>query len=97
VPVEAAVVVGIADNKRGEGIRVYPVPTQGVVNIEMDKQIGDLGVRVFNEKGQCVLKNRYSYATVVSLDLSAMPQGSYFLQLLDDGMVVGTQKLSVIR
>ena len=97
VPVEAAVVVGIADNKRGEGIRVYPVPTQGVVNIEMDKQIGDLGVRVFNEKGQCVLKNRYSYATVVSLDLSAMPQGSYFLQLLDGGMVMGTQKLSVIR
>ncbi len=97
VPVEAAVVVGITDEKGTDGISVYPVPSRGFVNIDLDKRIEKLSVRVYNAEGQCVKKERFRDTAYISLDLHDLPQGSYFLRLMADRVLLATKKFSLIK
>jgi hypothetical protein len=66
------------------GVKVYPNPTTGLVQINWGTVNKEMKVIVYNTLGQCILYNEcYNQAAKV-VDLSMMAAGNYYIVLRDD-------------
>jgi hypothetical protein len=75
-------------------IRIYPNPANSLLTIQSNFPYQT--IKVYSIAGQQVLTQSYLASTQV--DVSALPQGLYTLQLVNEkGSIVHTQKLSVQR
>lgn len=70
----------VNENTSSRELNIYPNPTQNMVTIEA---IGLHQVRVFNMMGQEV-KCQATTEDNVTIDLSAQPQGCYFIETMTD-------------
>jgi glucose/arabinose dehydrogenase len=70
---------------------VYPVPSDGILNIESKAKIDF--VSIVTTEGKEVYSEKYSK----SLDVTRLAAGMYYLQLLDDGKRVVERKKILIR
>ncbi len=81
--------------KKSASFSVYPNPSSGVFRLDLSAILStDLSYQVYDVsgrlvKGEKVAENRAS----VELDLSAFEQGVYFLQLYEDGGLLGVERL----
>ena len=68
------------------GFKTYPSVTQGLVNLEWDKNgLGTADVRVVNVLGQTVLTQKTNLTDGrTTLDLSRFASGTYIIQLQSD-------------
>jgi hypothetical protein len=77
---------GIGDNVNNVGLQVYPNPTQGLMTITIDANNFDQAqIRIIDIVGKIVYEQENlningSYKATV--DLSALPQGVYFVTVL---------------
>lgn len=79
-----------------EDIKIWPNPSEGLVNVEMpiqDKR-GDVGLNLFSMEGKllgtyAVTKGR----DIEQIDLGQLPSGIYFLSLESKGAVLGRAKV----
>ncbi|MFH0756837.1 MAG: PKD domain-containing protein [Bacteroidota bacterium] len=66
-------------------LKIYPNPTPGVFNIEMDNPVmGDLLIDIFTEQGSKVINIKFLKETnhfVAQVDLSGQSSGLYFISL----------------
>ena len=76
----------IVDNEL-EGLKIYPSPTTGVLNIHSETAISQ--IEIYNLLGQLVQSN----TDQVSIDISSVDQGIYFVKVMDENGNVGTQKV----
>lgn len=84
-----------AEELIGRGsISVYPIPSNGLVNVAMaDKNIEPATCKLFKLDGE--LLQTWLLDGQITLDLSGMASGTYILQLLHNGNVVGSQRLVI--
>ncbi|MBV6460074.1 MAG: Ycf48-like protein [Flavobacteriales bacterium] len=75
--------VGINESKmQTESLRVYPNPAGNSVTVEWSKELQVQSLAVFDYLGREVLNEKLSNNTHnIQLDVSALPQGMYFLHL----------------
>jgi hypothetical protein len=74
-------------------VRVYPNPSSGIVNVEFGVEYENVRVEVLNTLGQVIASENANNLQHVSFHMSYHPAGVYFIQVLKDKKVVGTQKL----
>lgn len=67
---------------------IYPNPTNGLINIEFEKTEIDISLALSNALGQSVLNKQYSSTNSISLDVTNIPNGVYFLKLELNGNVI---------
>jgi hypothetical protein len=77
------IVNGIDELNNNSGIKIYPVPASGTLNIDItNNNIGLTSMYVFDVTGKQVMEQNISVnATHVSLDVSKLDNGVYFLRL----------------
>jgi hypothetical protein len=79
---------GIAETNIGVGISVYPNPSEGIYNIEMNaKNKQEVNIKVMNALGFAVLSARnvsFDGSYKSTLDLSGQAEGLYFLVIGND-------------
>lgn len=63
----------------GADISVYPNPSQGIINLDWGTTVADLQFAVYSVDGKEMYRQAVSSKTTRSVDLSALPAGSYFL------------------
>jgi hypothetical protein len=74
-------------NGQNDGVRIFPNPTNGLVNICLDAFPGNPStVEIINTEGKVILTKSLEYRT--SIDLSGNPAGMYILRLVSDNKVV---------
>ncbi|MCT4663824.1 MAG: T9SS type A sorting domain-containing protein [Flavobacteriales bacterium] len=73
---------GLEDLEEGK-VTVYPNPTNGIVNIDVESSITDFEITVYNPLGQIVKQDAYQDQTSVEYDLSEMTNGLYQVVLRD--------------
>lgn len=79
----------------GEGLRLFPNPSEGVFYLEIDK-LSDIHISVQNALGEMVYQRDVVPFGKIAIDLSEFSQGVYFLKLENkDGYVY--RKLTVER
>ena len=80
------------------GIRVYPNPGNGLVNIlfEEDNSFKPARISVYNFTGNCIFREEPSDDKMVALNISGFPSGLYFI-VINNGKVTSTFKYHLIR
>lgn len=69
------------DVVRNEGIKVYPNPSNGIVNIAIENYAGEVTVAVFDANGRNVYSKTGDYLAVNNLNLSGLQKGIYILNV----------------
>ena len=65
---------------------VYPNPSNGNLNIEFQKLVKKLELKIFNLSGKTVFQNQFSNSSKIqNLNLAHLPPGTYILYLNADG------------
>lgn len=72
---------------------VYPNPSTGLVNIQLNFQISDLSIRVKDMMGRIILDNLPADNTAILLDISSFSEGKYMLEILERETVLGRKSI----
>lgn len=65
-------------------VDVYPNPSNGVVQVNLNNYTGKQTIMVFNELGQVIYNEQVIGTNNLSLDLSSQPKGIYILKVMGD-------------
>ncbi len=86
----ASVVVGVEENVLDQRLRVFPNPTDGLLNVQFEAPAnGTAQIEVFNVLGERVFGTTRAMGAGVqreTLDLSALTGGIYFVNITADGV-----------
>lgn len=67
------------------GLKIYPNPSPGVFNLEMDNELfGDLNISIISQSGREILKINFNKSTThfsTRIDLSGQTRGTYFVKI----------------
>lgn len=91
--------IGIMESSIAEGMKVYPNPTLGIVNIEVNsnRNINDYNVRVTNIMGAMVNPNLQTLSSKkISIDLTGMVSGIYFV-IIENGKDRVVKRVSLLE
>jgi hypothetical protein len=69
------------DNVLYKGIKVYPNPSNGIVNIAIDNYAGNITVEVYDINGRKVFSNAGDYMKVNTVNLQGFQKGIYILNV----------------
>lgn len=72
------------DNVLNKGIKVYPNPSSGIVNVSIDNYAGNITVEVFDMNGRKVFSNAGDYMKANTINLQGFQKGVYILNVKGD-------------
>jgi hypothetical protein len=81
---------------RGEDIKVYPNPVSKKLNIKCYelKGKGDKTIKIYNSQGLKMEEIKVPEANeIITINVQSWPRGMYFVQLVVDGVAVGSKKI----
>lgn len=75
------------DVTKNNGIKIYPNPSNGVVNVSIENYSGNLNVEIYDINGRKVFYNTGNYSTDKAISLQGLQAGVYVLKLEgEDGL-----------
>lgn len=90
----------VEENTLETGLSIYPNPTAGLVNINMDlRSASTVNMTVLNIVGETVMQQAKGFgagAQRTTLDLSGLAQGSYIVNIVADGMTA-TRQIAITK
>ncbi|MBP6039392.1 MAG: T9SS type A sorting domain-containing protein [Flavobacterium sp.] len=72
------------DNVLNKGIKVYPNPSNGIVNVSIDNYAGNITVEVYDINGRKVFSNAGDYMKANTINLQGFQKGVYILNVKGD-------------
>jgi hypothetical protein len=60
---------------------VFPIPTTGLLNVDLDKIYSHTNIEVFSTTGQILLQEDYQQKEQINLNISKMLPGLYFIKI----------------
>jgi len=87
--------VGSINESIISGIKVYPVPTKNIVNIEMPDGIRE--IRMINYLGDIVYMQDINQENLIQIPTSNYNPGVYVFEFITDEGQVITKKIVVVR
>lgn len=81
-------VTEIAGNNNAFGIKIYPNPTKGILNIYFGSDLNNVNIVIENTIGQKVYESKSNQVkgTVLSIDLEKYSNGFYFIKINNKNM-----------
>jgi len=86
--------LSVSDNNLSENISLFPNPTNGDLNLNFTRSLGELDVNVINVNGQVVLSSQIEGIGNSTLATSKLANGVYFAQVASDS---GTATIKFIK
>lgn len=77
--------VGIDTTERMGGIRVYPNPTKGMVNIDLGGEAGEGLLRILDMYGRHIVEQKIGGRRTLQVDVRGMAQGVYLIAVEQRG------------
>lgn len=80
-------VQGVKDHPHTSGIKIYPTPAKNTLNLDFNSMtLKSFSIQVFDITGKLLKKDEFSSErSSVSVDISGLPNGFYYLKLLSSG------------
>ncbi|MFN0189872.1 MAG: T9SS type A sorting domain-containing protein [Bacteroidia bacterium] len=70
--------IGLNDLVTNEDVRIYPVPANQKINIELATE-GDYTASIFDLTGRQMLSDNYSFRRIVSIPVTSLESGAYLV------------------
>lgn len=84
-------------NEQNIDINVYPNPTTGIINISIPKSFSSSEIRIIDLEGRLVNKFLNSNSENISVNLSNMPNGLYFVYVYSADRLIAIQRFIIER
>lgn len=81
-----ATTLSTEDNALSKGIKIYPNPSNGILNIAVANYTGDLNIEIFDINGRKVLSNKGDFTSEKAMNLSGLQSGVYIVKLQGDNL-----------
>ena len=91
IAVYVATPVGIEEVPTNDLISLFPNPTNGIVNLNID-EVDNLKIEIYNSLGAKVLEEQLQSNKI---DLSMLSEGVYFYRLKDDNQLKASNILVI--
>ncbi len=78
-------------------IKIYPNPTNGMVQLDWGNLKSKIYVDVYNSVGQAMLHEEVNNQSHHEANLSNLPEGNYYIVLRDDQGNYSTNKITLLR
>ncbi|MCC6690266.1 MAG: T9SS type A sorting domain-containing protein [Bacteroidia bacterium] len=82
---ESTYPVGINNIHKEDGIKIYPIPSNGILNIAVPFELRNGELSIYNLSGIVVKNIKTNENVEINLDVSALSAGVYFLELKKEG------------
>jgi hypothetical protein len=66
-------------------ISIYPIPSSGLIWVELKNAPKELKICVYDLLGNCLWNNSFTNKSNVNIDLSDQSRGIYFVEIVSDG------------
>ncbi|MDF2451196.1 MAG: hypothetical protein K0S26_700, partial [Bacteroidota bacterium] len=86
--------VGIHEKEANHNLRIYPNPTTGVINFEVNG-LQSYNVKVFNSLSQLIYSSKINVSQA-AIELN-IPKGIYFIKVYDENRLVTHKKIVLIN
>lgn len=93
--ISAISTLGLGTTNESHGVKAYPMPTNGAVNLTLPEGIGSLNYDVYSMQGQKVKKGVLTTEMIRSIDLSMLNSGVYIISIKNTEGVI--YKVKVIK
>lgn len=87
--------IGITEYNEEIDFTIYPNPFSSQTNLEIDKNIKDATLTVYNSFGQQVKQIKNINSQKINLYRDNLPNGQYFLRLIQDNKILLTNKIVI--
>ncbi len=84
--------VGINEIATSSQVSVFPNPTNSYFSLLVSEDIKDGSVQIYNSLGELIFSKSIS-TNELQLDLKDQCSGFYFVKVISDGKIIGTQKI----
>ena len=74
------------DVTKNNEIKIYPNPSNGLVNVSIGNYSGKLNIEVFDLNGRKILSDTKDFLSEVTLDFENLQTGIYILKLEGNGL-----------
>jgi hypothetical protein len=81
ISITFTVCVGLVEYSNNTNIRLYPNPTTGMVNIEVNGIDGNAFMKIYSPQGQVIYSKELNSNLKADLDLSRLSKGVYFIKI----------------
>lgn len=79
--------LAVNDFESNDGMSVYPNPSRGQVNLQINQYVGKITIQIIDITGRVVLKFKdEEFNNLKTLDLSRLPKGVYILKANGDDL-----------
>lgn len=79
---------------RSSAVNIYPNPTTGIISLDWKTTtVSNMNINVYNSIGQVVVRDVINNKSHHEVDLSALPNGNYYLELRDGEGKYNTNKI----
>ncbi|SNR81540.1 Por secretion system C-terminal sorting domain-containing protein, partial [Maribacter sedimenticola] len=76
-----------------DNIIIYPNPTTDIVDIDLGKIISTTKLTLVNSSKQLVLFKTFKNQKVISINISTLASGIYYVEIDDDNQIISTHKI----
>jgi hypothetical protein len=83
-------ITGIPQLLDKKDVVIAPNPTSGIFRITISHAIDNLNLHLYHASGQWIQSGTYSNTLEEEIDLSGLPAGVYFIQIMADGKFYNT-------
>lgn len=83
---------GINITSKSNLLQIYPNPSKGIYNVNIENPKGNLILEVYNSIGSKILELDDSN-NLLNIDISSQPNGLYFVKAIRDNNIIEVQKL----
>jgi PKD repeat protein len=77
-------------------IKMYPNPSTGIVNIQLDSDNGEVSMKIADTKGSQLMSSTFNQAQNYQLDLSDFAEGVYYITLSNSNGTI-TNKITITK
>jgi hypothetical protein len=74
------------DTVLNKGVKVYPNPSNGLLNIAIENYVGEVTINVLDMNGRSVFSKTGDYLTSNTMNLSGFQKGIYILNIIGDNL-----------
>ena len=75
---------GINDSIKPTDIKIYPNPSSGNIQLELNSEIKSGTISVIHISGKLILEKQFNNTSLLSFDLTRFSKGMYILQLISE-------------
>lgn len=85
--------LGITESKNSSSINIFPNPTSGIINLNMDSYTSEYLVKILNSTGQVMIEKKLNAENEI-IDLIDLSPGIYFVHVINQNdLFIGSRKV----